>query len=134
MLSEICRSIFLRIDNSVCNLCSCSEPKLLKSRVLVKLFSSQTKYFLLINKTVANPGTIVSWSVSEGDKLGEGDLLAQIETDKATMDFEAPEVGYLAKILVPSGTPDVKLGVVSTYCWQCQFQGTEYTLIMQTGL
>jgi len=56
-------------------------------------------------------GTILSWSVSEGDELGEGDLLAQIETDKATMDFEAPEVGYLAKILVPAGTPDVKLGV-----------------------
>ena len=51
--------------------------------------------------------------MSEGDELGEGDLLAQIETDKATMDFEAPEVGYLAKILVPAGTPDVKLGVVS---------------------
>lgn len=56
-------------------------------------------------------GTIVSWSVAEGDELGEGELLAQIETDKATMDFEAPEVGYLAKILVASGTPDVKLGV-----------------------
>lgn len=56
-------------------------------------------------------GTIVSWSVAEGDELGEGELLAQIETDKATMDFEAPEVGYLAKILVAGGTPDVKLGV-----------------------
>ena len=51
--------------------------------------------------------------MSEGDELGEGDLLAQIETDKATMDFEAPEVGFLAKILIPAGTPDVKLGVVS---------------------
>ena len=58
-------------------------------------------------------GTIISWSVAEGDELGEGDLLAQIETDKATMDFEAPEVGFLAKILVPAGTPDVKLGTVS---------------------
>ena len=57
-------------------------------------------------------GTIISWSVAEGDELGEGDLLAQIETDKATMDFEAPEVGYLAKILVPGGTTDVKLGTV----------------------
>ena len=59
----------------------------------------------------------MSWSVAEGDELGEGELLAQIETDKATMDFEAPEVGYLAKILVPSGTPDVKLGVVSLAFW-----------------
>lgn len=45
-----------------------------------------------------------------GDKLNEGDLLAEIETDKATMGFETPEEGYLAKILVPAGTKNVPLG------------------------
>lgn len=55
-------------------------------------------------------GTIVSWQKKEGDKLNEGDLLAEIETDKATMGFETPEEGYLAKIVVPAGTKDVKVG------------------------
>jgi len=45
-----------------------------------------------------------------GDKLNEGDLLAEIETDKATMGFETPEEGYLAKILVPAGTKNVPIG------------------------
>lgn len=55
-------------------------------------------------------GTIVSWDKQEGDELGEGDLLAQIETDKATMEFETPEEGYLAKILIPAGSKDVPIG------------------------
>lgn len=55
-------------------------------------------------------GTIVSWEKKEGDKLNEGDLLAEIETDKATMGFETPEEGYLAKILIPAGTKDVPIG------------------------
>lgn len=45
-----------------------------------------------------------------GDKLNEGDLLAEIETDKATMGFETPEEGYLAKILIPAGSKDVPIG------------------------
>ncbi|XP_055917996.1 dihydrolipoyllysine-residue acetyltransferase component of pyruvate dehydrogenase complex, mitochondrial isoform X2 [Eupeodes corollae] len=55
-------------------------------------------------------GTIVSWEKKEGDKLNEGDLLAEIETDKATMGFETPEEGYLAKILVQAGEKDVAIG------------------------
>ncbi|CAG9827160.1 unnamed protein product [Diabrotica balteata] len=55
-------------------------------------------------------GTIVSWEKKEGDKLNEGDLLAEIETDKATMGFETPEEGYLAKIIIPAGTKDVPIG------------------------
>lgn len=57
-------------------------------------------------------GTIVSWEKKEGEKLNEGDLLAEIETDKATMGFETPEEGYLAKILIPGGTKDVPIGKV----------------------
>jgi pyruvate dehydrogenase E2 component (dihydrolipoamide acetyltransferase) len=55
-------------------------------------------------------GSIVSWEKKEGDQLSEGDLLAEIETDKATMGFETPEEGYLAKIIVPAGTKDIPLG------------------------
>lgn len=55
-------------------------------------------------------GTIVSWVKHEGDRLEEGDLLCEIETDKATMGFETPEPGYLAKILVPEGSKDVPIG------------------------
>ncbi|XP_017099179.3 dihydrolipoyllysine-residue acetyltransferase component of pyruvate dehydrogenase complex, mitochondrial [Drosophila bipectinata] len=55
-------------------------------------------------------GSIVSWEKKEGDKLNEGDLLCEIETDKATMGFETPEEGYLAKILIPGGTKDVPVG------------------------
>lgn len=47
-----------------------------------------------------------------GDVLNEGDLLAEIETDKATMGMETPEEGVLAKILVPAGEKDVPLGRV----------------------
>lgn len=57
-----------------------------------------------------------SWEKAEGDRLEEGDLLASIETDKATMDFETPEEGYLAKILVPAGSKDVPLSAVS-FCY-----------------
>lgn len=55
-------------------------------------------------------GTIISWEKKEGDVLNEGDLLAEIETDKATMGMETPEEGYLAKIIVPAGEKDIPLG------------------------
>jgi pyruvate dehydrogenase E2 component (dihydrolipoamide acetyltransferase) len=57
-------------------------------------------------------GSIVSWAKKEGEQLVEGDLLCEIETDKATMGFETPEEGYLAKILLPEGTRDVPIGKV----------------------
>ncbi|NWZ72316.1 ODP2 dehydrogenase, partial [Acrocephalus arundinaceus] len=55
-------------------------------------------------------GTVQRWDKKVGEKLNEGDLLAEIETDKATIGFEVQEEGYLAKILVPEGTRDVPLG------------------------
>ena len=48
-------------------------------------------------------------SFQVGDRIKEGDKLALVETDKATIDFDAVEEGYLAKILVPNGTRDVKV-------------------------
>lgn len=57
-------------------------------------------------------GTIVSWQKKEGDQLFEGDLLCEIETDKATMGFETPEEGYLAKVLFKEGSKDIPIGQV----------------------
>lgn len=60
-------------------------------------------------------GTVACWLKEEGEKLEEGDVLAQIETDKATMDFETPDEGYLAKIIAPAGTKDLPVGKVYIY-------------------
>jgi len=55
-------------------------------------------------------GTLAKWLVKEGDDVKSGDILAEIETDKATMEFEAVDEGKIAKILVPAGTDGVKVG------------------------
>ena len=55
-------------------------------------------------------GTLAKWLVKEGDEVKSGDILAEIETDKATMEFEAVDEGKIAKILVAEGTDGVKVG------------------------
>jgi pyruvate dehydrogenase E2 component (dihydrolipoamide acetyltransferase) len=57
-------------------------------------------------------GTLAKWLVKEGDTVKAGDLMAEIETDKATMEFEAVDEGTIAKILVAEGTDGVKVGTV----------------------
>jgi pyruvate dehydrogenase E1 component beta subunit len=57
-------------------------------------------------------GTLAKWLVKEGDSVTSGTLLAEIETDKATMEFEAVDEGTIAKILVAEGTDEVKVGTV----------------------
>jgi pyruvate dehydrogenase E1 component beta subunit len=57
-------------------------------------------------------GTLAKWLVKEGDSVSSGDILAEIETDKATMEFEAVDEGTISKILVPEGTDGVKVGTV----------------------
>ena len=52
-------------------------------------------------------GNLAKWLKKEGEKVSPGDVIAEIETDKATMEFEAIDEGVLAKILVPEGTSDV---------------------------
>src|SRR5436853_6356310 len=52
-------------------------------------------------------GNLAKWLKKEGDKVTPGDVIAEIETDKATMEYEAVDEGTLAKIVVPEGTPDV---------------------------
>ena len=55
-------------------------------------------------------GTLAKWLVKEGDSVKSGDILAEIETDKATMEFEAVDEGTISKILVPEGSDGVKVG------------------------
>ena len=57
-------------------------------------------------------GKLSRWLVKEGDEVASGDLLAEIETDKATMEFEAVDEGTIGKIMVPEGTDGVKVGTV----------------------
>jgi len=57
-------------------------------------------------------GTLAKWLVKEGDVVKSGDVLAEIETDKATMEFEAVDEGTIAKIMVAEGTDGVKVGAV----------------------
>ncbi|XP_054269137.1 dihydrolipoyllysine-residue acetyltransferase component of pyruvate dehydrogenase complex, mitochondrial-like isoform X1 [Macrosteles quadrilineatus] len=101
--------------------CSSTTPRQLKSALAQqhndsrrfyssKEYPSHNRVLLPALSPTMEMGTIVSWAKKEGDKLNEGDLLAEIETDKATMGFETPEEGYLAKILVAAGAKDVPIG------------------------
>lgn len=54
-------------------------------------------------------GTLAKWLVKEGDTVKAGDILAEIETDKATMEFEAVDEGVMGKILIAEGSEGVKV-------------------------
>ncbi|MDZ4276996.1 MAG: biotin/lipoyl-containing protein, partial [Erythrobacter sp.] len=57
-------------------------------------------------------GTLAKWLKAEGDRIEPGDIIAEIETDKATMEFEAIDEGVLSKIVIAAGTEDVAVGAV----------------------
>src|SRR5271169_6140519 len=57
-------------------------------------------------------GNLAKWLKKEGDKVKSGDVIAEIETDKATMEVEAVDEGTIARILVPEGTQDVAVNDV----------------------
>ena len=54
-------------------------------------------------------GTLAKWLVKEGDTVSAGDILAEIETDKATMEFEAVDEGTISRILVSEGSEGIKV-------------------------
>lgn len=58
-------------------------------------------------------GSIGPWHKRVGDAVQPGDVLCEIETDKAQMDFEAPEEGYLAKVFMGEGTKEAAVGQVN---------------------
>jgi len=57
-------------------------------------------------------GNLAKWLKKEGDQVRSGDVIAEIETDKATMEVEATDEGTIAKILVPAGTADVPVNTM----------------------
>ncbi|KAI4352636.1 hypothetical protein L6164_006868 [Bauhinia variegata] len=80
----------------------------------VKYFSSADSSHVILQMPALSPtmnqGNIAKWRKKEGDKIEVGDVLCEIETDKATLEFESLEEGFLAKILVPEGSKDVPVG------------------------
>ena len=81
--------------------------------ISTRLFSSLPDH-LVVGMPALSPtmetGTISAWNVKEGDSFIAGDSLAEIETDKASMDFEAQDDGVVAKILVEAGSGDIVVG------------------------
>jgi pyruvate dehydrogenase E1 component beta subunit len=75
-------------------------------------------------------GNLAKWLKSEGDKIKSGDIIAEIETDKATMEVEAADEGTLGKILVPEGTADV---AVNTPIALILGEGEDASAIKQTA-
>lgn len=92
------------------NTCLKSSPILSSQRRL----SSDLPYHIVVGMPALSPtmesGTISKWNVGNGDSFSAGDSLAVIETDKATIDFEAQDDGVVAKILVPEGSGELNVG------------------------
>ncbi|CAL8124253.1 unnamed protein product [Prunus armeniaca] len=80
----------------------------------VKYYSTADPLHVVLTMPALSPtmsqGNIAKWKKKEGDKIEVGDILCEIETDKATVEFESLEEGFLAKILIPEGSKDVPVG------------------------
>lgn len=71
-------------------------------------------------------GTIVKWMKKEGDTVSAGDVLCEIETDKATIAMDSDEEGILAKIIVPEGSKSVKINQLIALMVE---EGVDYTQV-----
>lgn len=60
-------------------------------------------------------GSLLNWSITEGTVVQTGQTIAEIETDKATLDFEVVDDGIVAKLLVSAGTKDIEASIISAY-------------------
>jgi pyruvate dehydrogenase E2 component (dihydrolipoamide acetyltransferase) len=85
--------------------------------VIIKIIFYKGRYMPIELKMPAlsptmEEGTLAKWLVKVGDSVSSGDLLAEIETDKATMEFEAVDEGIITEILVAEGSDNVKVGAV----------------------
>jgi pyruvate dehydrogenase E2 component (dihydrolipoamide acetyltransferase) len=76
-------------------------------------FPSHTVITMPALSPTMTAGNIGNWQKNVGDTIAPGDVLVEIETDKAQMDFEFQEDGLIAKILRDSGTKDIAVGSVS---------------------
>ena len=88
------------------------RPSELYTDVLVETLLMAIELKMPALSPTMEEGTLAKWLVKEGDEVTSGDVLAEIETDKATMEFEAVDEGTVGKILVPEGTENVKVGTV----------------------
>ncbi len=57
-------------------------------------------------------GTLMAWRKNEGDAVQEGEIIAEVETEKITNDLEAPVSGVISKILIEEGTEEIDIGTV----------------------
>ena len=84
-----------------------------RTALSARVFSALPEYVLLplpaLSPTMET-GNLAQWNKAEGDLIQPGDVIAEVETDKAVVDYEAQEEQYLAKILVPEGTKDIAVG------------------------
>ncbi|KAM7267001.1 hypothetical protein ACFE04_009167 [Oxalis oulophora] len=105
------RSILRR---SVLSLSNGTYDGPLRLKVQARCFSSAESTHTVLGMPALSPtmnqGNIAKWLKNEGDKIEVGDVLCEIETDKATLEFESLEEGFLAKILAPEGSKDVPVG------------------------
>ncbi|KAJ9159858.1 hypothetical protein P3X46_025319 [Hevea brasiliensis] len=85
-----------------------------KGTTSIKLNTSELPPHIVLGMPALSPtmnqGNIAKWRKKEGDKIEMGEVICEIETDKATLEFESLEEGYLAKILAPDGSKDVAVG------------------------
>ncbi|KAI3947157.1 hypothetical protein MKW92_031735 [Papaver armeniacum] len=92
----------------------CRSSSMLKLQHGTRSFSSEAPLHAVVAMPALSPtmnqGNIAKWRKKEGDKIEVGDVICEIETDKATLEFESQEEGFLAKILVPEGSKDVPVG------------------------
>lgn len=78
----------------------------------ISLLSPEVPHVCVRNNTCSwcIQGNIAAWRKNEGDSVAPGDILAEVETDKATIEWEAQEEGFIAKILKPAGSKDIPVG------------------------
>ncbi|QDZ17674.1 dihydrolipoamide acetyltransferase [Chloropicon primus] len=88
-------------------------PCELKWNALARGFSSWPAHYTLTMPSLSptmEKGNLSKWIKAEGDSVAAGDVVAEIETDKATMEMDSQEEGFLAKVLVPGGSSDIAVG------------------------
>ena len=89
----------------------CNRPE--NAYIVVPAFPPHTVVTMPALSPTMTAGNIGTWQKKPGEALAPGDVLVEIETDKAQMDFEFQEEGVLAKVLKESGEKDVAVGNVS---------------------
>ena len=95
--------------------CTQRKPVMFVPRMAARSFSSLPDHLKLEMPNLSptmEKGNIGAWAVAVGDKVAPGDVLCSIETDKATIDYEMQDEGYVAAVLYEAGTKDIPLGKV----------------------